>query len=102
MVTARVVDAPRQKPRVMGEVTEEHWTTLSAERNGVVQPEQIGKRTTTRRAYFAYRTEAEAWIRQQAVEGFVSTGVASAATFYFGPTDAPGNCWAASVEREES
>lgn len=102
MLTARVVDAPRQKPRVMGEVTEEHWTTVAAERDGVVQHEQIGKQTTTRRAYFAFRAEAERWLRQQAVEGFVSTGISSAATVYFGPTDAPGNCWSASCERVES
>lgn len=93
--------------KVMGEVTEENWTCIAASHEDdegyeIVDEAKIGERTITRRVYFAYRAEAEAWLREQEAEGFapgMCGGIMSAATFYHGPTDAPGNCWSVSVER---
>jgi hypothetical protein len=87
----------------LGKVTEETWRTVAADVDGVPQPEKIGQLTITRRAYFAYQDEAQAFLREQAAEGFAPAdgwgGIGSAAVSYFGPTDAPGNCWSVQVEK---
>lgn len=93
---------------IMGDVVEETWTTIAADRDGEVLPDEIGRRTVTRRAHFAFRAEAEAWLADQEKEGFKIpdgfSGIAPCATRYFGPTDAPTNCWSVNVEKpiEES
>jgi hypothetical protein len=92
--------------RVMGDVEEQRWHCVAASAedaagNEVVLPDEIGRVVIERRAYFAFRDEAEAWIASQAQDGFRRRSLSPAATFYHGPTDAPSNCWVASVERDE-
>ena len=84
---------------MIGTVTEENWRTIAADIDGIPQPEKINQVTTSRRALFAYHAEAQQWILDQAAEGFGDAVIASAAVSYFGPTDAPGNCWSVTVER---
>lgn len=86
--------------RVMGDVEERTWTVIAADVDGELQPDEVGWRQATRHVYFAHRQEAIAWLVEQQAEGWTPTGYRPAATFYFGPTDSPSNCWAASSERE--
>lgn len=86
---------------MIGQVIQETWRTVAADIDGIPQPEKINQLTTSRRALFAYRAEAETWARQQEAEGFSETVIGSAAVSYFGPTDAPGNCWSVTAERLE-
>lgn len=86
---------------MIGQVIGETWRTVAADIDGIPQPEKINQLTATRRALFAYRAEAEKWAADQEAEGFGETVIASAAVSYFGPTDAPGNCWSVTVERLE-
>jgi hypothetical protein len=84
---------------MIGQVEIANWRTVAADVDGVPQPEKIGQLTEQRRALFAYRSEVELWINEMAAQGFDDFIIASAATSYFGPTDAPGNCWSVTVER---
>jgi len=87
---------------MIGSVEEKIWTCIAADEDGVVQADKIGVVTYSRSALFAYRVEAEAWVVNQAVDGFVLTSLCPCATHrYHGPTDAPSNCWSATVERVE-
>jgi hypothetical protein len=64
----------------------------------VSSDETAPARRLVREAWFAFRRDAEAWAKTQ--DGFEWDGyLASCATNYFGPTDAPANCWFVSVER---
>lgn len=86
---------------MIGEVLEQTWTVIAAERDGEPLVDEIGRRMVTRRASFAFRDEAEAWLAEQAAEGWAVDGEpCPLATRYFGETDSPSNCWSASVERE--
>jgi len=91
----------RKDKTMIGQVSEERWRTVAADIDGIPQPEKINQVHTSRRAMFAYRAEAELWIIGQAAEGFNDAVIASAAVSYFGPTDAPGNCWSVTIERLE-
>lgn|SRR5487761_1186702 len=84
---------------MIGQVREENWRTVAADTDGIPQPEKINQVTTRRQALFAYRAETAQWIAEQEAEGFGGPVIASAAVSYFGPTDAPGNCWSVTVER---
>lgn len=84
---------------MIGSVQTERWRTIAADIDGVPQPEKAGQVTVRRQAQFAYRAEAEQWAAEQEAEGFGGTVISSAAVAYFGPTDAPGNCWSVSTER---
>jgi hypothetical protein len=84
---------------MIGTVSTERATTIAADVDGVVQTELIGQVTERRRAQFAYRAEADQWAADMTAEGFTVTWIASAAVNYFGPTDAPGNCWSVTVEK---
>jgi surface antigen len=84
---------------MIGKVETVRWTVVVAELDGVPQPEMAGKTTERRAAQFAYRAEGEQWAAEQAAEGFEVAWFASAAVSYYGPTDAPGNCWSVTVER---
>jgi hypothetical protein len=86
----------------MGEVVEQTWTTIAADRDGEVLPDEIGKRRMTRHVHFAFRSEAEQWIAKQEAEGFSpSYGPTPCATPYHGKTDSPSNCWSAEVSRDD-
>lgn len=92
---------------LMGEVVEQRWTCVAASAvddggNEIVAPGEIGRVVVERRAYFAFRAEGEEWIATQEREGFCRRSLSPAATFYYGLTDAPSNCWAAIVERDDS
>jgi hypothetical protein len=84
---------------MIGTVRTERWRAVAADVDGVPQPELIGKVTERRTAQFAYRAEGEQWANDQAAEGFELAWFASAAVSYYGPTDAPGNCWSVTMER---
>lgn len=99
-ISARVTSAYSRPLTVMGEVEERVWTVIAAERDGVSDPAEVGRRESTRRTHFAFRAEAEAWVAAQAVEGYGSPEYANAATAYFGPTDSHGNCWAVKVTKD--
>lgn len=95
-----IVGGSGYKHKVMGEVEEQIWTVIAADTDGEIDHEEIGKRVRTRRVYFAYRDEALAWIVEQERQGFTcESGPVAAATFYFGPTDSPSNCWSAEVTK---
>jgi hypothetical protein len=87
----------------LGEITEETWRTVAADIDGVPQPDKVNQLTITRRVYFAWQAEAQTFLREQAAEGFAPAdgwgGIGSAAVSYFGPTDAPGNCWSVQVQK---
>lgn len=84
---------------MIGTVREESWRTIAADIDGIPQPQLVNQVTTRRETLFAYRAEADQWAAGQQAEGFGDPVIASAAVAYFGPTDAPGNCWSVSVER---
>lgn len=84
---------------MIGNVETTKWRTVAADIDGVPQPEKIGQLTESRRAQFAYRAEAVKWAADMTAEGFEVIWIASAAVSYYGPTDAPGNCWSVRVER---
>ena len=99
-ISARVVSTYSRPLTVMGEIEERVWTVVQAEEDGAPVHGEVGRRDVTRRAYFAFRAEAEAWAVGQAAEGFGPPSLSSAATAYFGPTDAPGNCWHVEVRKD--
>jgi hypothetical protein len=76
------------------------WRTVAHDVDGVVQAAEVGKRTERVHAYFAWRAEADEWVDDLRAAGFEDIMIGSAATSYFGPTDAPGNCWFVSAEME--
>ena len=84
---------------MIGTVEREIWRTVAADVDGVPQPAEIGKRTERASCRFAYRAEAEQWVIAMSSEGYGNPVIASAACSYYGPTDAPGNCWSATVEK---
>jgi hypothetical protein len=84
---------------MIGTVSTETWRTVAADVDNVPQPGEVNKLTERRTAQFAYRAEGEQWVRDMAAEGFAESWFASAAVSYFGPTDAPGNCWSVTVEK---
>lgn len=88
---------------MIGTVRETVWRTVALEIDGIPQPEAVNQLTIHREAYFAYRAEAVEWLEEQEAEGFERTfsgdGIGSAAMSYFGPTDAPGNCWSVDVSK---
>lgn len=101
--TAKVIQVGRGVSRtVMGEVEEQTWTTIAAEVDDVVQPDQVGKRQTTRRVHFAYEAEAKLWVAEHEAEGWTrsSERPVPCATFYFGPTDSDSNCWSVEVYKD--
>lgn len=83
---------------MIGTVGIMRWVTIAAEVDEVPRPDLVGQVRETRSANFAYRAEANEWLATQEAEGFTGT-VAALATSYYGPTDAPSNCWSVSVER---
>lgn len=107
MSTIRVERVSSNVPRtVMGEVVEQDWTTIAAEREGPdgnlePDPEKVGLCKRTRRAYFAYFSEALAWQKEQVATGWYAVAEPwPCATAYFGPTDSPSNCWTTEVVKE--
>lgn len=98
---ARVISG-RGPAKTMGEVEEMFWTVIAAELDGVIQPDEIGRRIEERYVRFAFRSEAEAWIAEQEAEGFAAGDPVPCATLYFGPTDSPSNCWSVSAQKELS
>lgn len=74
-------------------------TLVAAEVDGIPDNTNIGQVTEYRTAYFAWRDEAQAWIAEQAAEGFAQHGFGGAAIRYFGPTDAESNAWFAEVSK---
>jgi len=84
---------------MIGIVTTEEWRTVALEIDGVPQVNQAGTVTERATARFAWSAEAHEWIAAMAAEGYSDAVIASAAVSYFGPTDAPGNCWSVTVER---
>ena len=91
---------------MIGEVTENLWRLIAIDTDGIVTADdekRIGEVRIERSAYFAYRAEAEDWRDAQIAEGFQTVfggdGLGSAAVSYYGPTDAPGNCWSVSMEK---
>lgn len=88
-------------------VEEERWTCIAHEHDGVTDESQIGRRTITRTARFAFKADALVWLQQQAKEGFTwetdrhgEPRLSNVATNYSGPTDAPGNCWGITVTKD--
>lgn len=93
------------------------WRTVAAdtEVDGVTvpEPEKIGQITEIIEARFAYKAEALEWaaglmasgegwdVPDGSGDGYGpgTAGLSSAAVSYFGPTDAPGNCWSMRLER---
>lgn len=84
---------------MIGTAVTERWKTVAADVDGVPQPELCGQVTETQTARFAYRAEGELWAAGMALAGFELAWFGSAAVSYFGPTDAPGNCWSVMVGR---
>ena len=74
------------------------WVTIAADTDDVPQPGEIGKLRTELSARFAYRAEADTWLAEMQRGGYDGT-IASCACSYYGPTDAPGNCWSVSVSK---
>ncbi len=101
MSTVKMESAGPLVPRaVMGQVREDIWTTIAAEIDGVIQEKEIGTRKSRRRIMFAFKSEAENWITQQATEGWNWVhGPTPCAAAYFGETDSSSNCWSCEVER---
>lgn len=77
----------------LGKVTNERWRTIAVDVDGVPQPDQTGKITLNCRVYLAWKDEADTQKNDWEQEGFTVI-IGSAAVSYFGPSDAPGNCWA--------
>lgn len=90
---------------MIGTAKVSRWRTIAADVDGMPAPELIGQVTETIEARFAYKAEAikwaagleasgEGWAAEDgAGDGWGAPGLSSAAVSYFGPTDAPGNCW---------
>jgi hypothetical protein len=83
---------------VMGQPVTTVWRTIAADIGGVPQPEKIGQLHVIIDIYFAFKTDAESWSRDREYECY-ETVVGSVAICYFGPTDAPGNCWSVRAEK---
>lgn len=102
---------------MIGTAQTSRWRTIAAdlEVDGVIvpQPEKIGQVTEEISAYFAFKSEALEWAAglEASGEGWTApdgtddgygpgtAGLSSAAISYYGPTDAPGNCWGMRRER---
>jgi hypothetical protein len=76
----------------LGKVQTTRWTTVAADVDGVPQPEAAGQVAQEKQIYLAWREEADVQTATWFAEGY-DVIVSNAAVGYFGPTDAPGNCW---------
>jgi hypothetical protein len=84
---------------MIGTAEQTTWRTIAADVDGTPAPEEIGKRTEQIEARFAYKAEALEWAAGLEAAGWGEASLASAACSYYGPTDAPGNCWTMRLER---
>lgn len=98
----RMEGAGLNVPRaVMGKVREDIWTTIAAEIDGVPQKEEVGKQRYRRRVMFAFKEETEAWLDEQAADGWEHVhGPTPCAAAYFGDTDSRSNCWSCEVDKQ--
>ena len=70
MAHAKYVSGGATAQTAMGEVKEETWTTIAADRDGEPLPDEIGARKTTRHVHFAFRAECEDWLSEQTADGW--------------------------------
>lgn len=83
---------------MIGTVETTKWRTVAADVDGVPQAAEVGKLTERHHVYYAWKVEIEHWAAKLRAVGYEVT-IGSAAASYYGPTDAPGNCWFATAER---